>query len=195
MWTTKFKLSSRMIALTAMMGALGNTLSAVSIGLTKVGQIGLDLSHVATFIAAIYGGPLMGFLVGLISGFIPGLYFGPMGGLAWLGLIGLPVGKSLTGLTTGVLYRLFNVGQRKHPSLFTVPVALLGYAPECLFTAFFFLVLVPYFLGWVSVSLLIYILIKAWIEIALMSVFMGALTGNDGFSNFMVNFFTIRKLK
>jgi len=195
MWLKNVELSSRVIALTAMMGALGNTLSAVSIGLTKVGQIGLDLSHVATFIAAIYGGPLMGFLVGLIGGFVPGLYFGPMGGLAWLGFIGLPVGKSLTGLTTGALYRLLNVGQRGHPSLFTIPVVLMGYAPECLFTVFFFLVLVPYFLGWVGVSLLIYILIKAWIEIALMSVFMGALTGNGGFSNFMANFLAIRRVR
>jgi len=195
MWPKNVGLSSRVIALTAMMGALGNTLSAVSIGLTKVGQIGLDLSHVATFIAAIYGGPFMGFLVGLIGGFVPGLYFGPMGGLAWLGFVGLPVGKSLTGLTTGVFYKLFNVSQRKHPSLFTVPVVLVGYAPECLFTAFFFLVLVPYFLGWVSVSLLIYILIKAWIEIALMGVFMGALAGNGGFSDFMINFLTIHKVR
>jgi len=48
-------------------------------------------------------------------------------------------------------------------------------------------------LGWVSVSLLIYILIKAWIEIALMSVFMGTLTGNGGFNNFMANFITMHK--
>jgi len=50
------------------MAALGNTLSALSIGLTKVGQIGLDLSHIATFIASVYGGPVMGFLIGLVGG-------------------------------------------------------------------------------------------------------------------------------
>jgi len=71
----------------------------------------------------------------------------------------------------------------------------MGHAPECLFTSFFFLVLVPYFLGWVSLGLLICILIKAWIEIALMSVLMGALTGNGGFSNFMTNFLIIHKVR
>lgn len=189
------KLSSRVIVFTVMMAVLGNTLSALSIGLTKVGQIGLDLSHIATFIAAVYGGPYMGFLTGLLSGFVPGVYFGPMGGLAWLGLIGLPIGKSLTGLTTGALCKLLNVNQRAHSSVLVVPIVLMGYIPECLFTAFFFLTLVPQFFGWASVGLLISILVKAWIEIGFMSVFMGALTGNDGFSTLVTRFLTMRKVK
>jgi len=192
----QFGWDSRAVAFTAMMVALGNGLSALSIGLAKVGQIGLDLSHVATFIAAIYGGPVLGFLTGLLGGIVPGIHFGPLGGLAWLGLIGLPIGKSLTGFTTGGLYRLLKVSRRTKPSLLTIPVVLAGYVPECLFTVFFFLALVPRFLGplpWLTVSVLISILVKAWIEIAFMSAFMGALTGSAGFTTFVTSFFTIRK--
>jgi len=194
----RFRWNSKAVAFTAMMVALGNALSAFSIGLVKVGQVGLDLSHVATFIAAIYGGPLLGFLTGLLGGIVPGIHFGPLGGLAWLGLIGLPIGKSLTGLTTGTLYRLFNVGRRANPSLLTIPVVLAGYVPECLFTILFFLALVPHFLGplpWLTASVLISILVKAWIEIAFMSAFMGALTGNVGFSTFVTSFFAVRKVQ
>jgi hypothetical protein len=195
MESKSMRLSSKVIAFTLIMAALGNTLSALSIGLTKVGQIGLDLSHIATFIASVYGGPVMGFLIGLVGGIVPGVYFGPMGGLSWLGLIGLPVGKALTGVTTGALCKLVNVNQRAHPSILTVPVVLIGYIPECLFTIFFFLVLVPYFFGWASVSLLISILVKAWIEIGVMSVLMGALTGNGGFNTFMTKILTLHKVK
>ncbi len=189
--------NSKAVAFTAMMVALGNALSALSIGLVKVGQVGFDLSHVATFIAAIYGGPTLGFLTGLLGGIVSGIHFGPLGGLAWLGLIGLPVGKSMTGLVTGALYRQLNVGQKRNSSLLTVPVVLAGYLPECLFTVLFFVALVPYFLGplpWLTLGVLVSILIKAWIEIALMSVLMGALAGNVGFNSFVMGFFAARKV-
>ena len=189
--------NSKAAAFTAMMVALGNALSALSIGLVKVGQVGFDLSHVATFIAAIYGGPTLGFLTGLLGGIVAGIHFGPLGGLAWLGLIGLPVGKSITGLVTGTLYRLLNIGQKRNSSLLTVPVVLAGYLPECLFTVLFFVALVPYFLGplpWLTLGVLASILIKAWIEIALMGVLMGALAGNVGFNSFVTGFFAARKV-
>ncbi len=162
----------------------------LSIGLANAGQIALDLSHIATFIAAIYGGPYLGFLTGLFSGLFPGIYYGPMGGLAWLGLIGLPIGKAMTGLTTGTLCKLLKLNQRGHSSIFVIPLVLIGYIPECLFTVFFFLTLVPYFFGWASVGMLITILIKAWIEVGFMSVFMGALTGNSGFTALITNVLT-----
>lgn len=186
-------MKARVISFTAMMGALGNVLSLISIVLTKAGQVGLDLSHIATFVAAIYGGPYTGFLAGLIGGFAAGIWFGPLSGLGLLGLIGLPLGKALTGLTTGFLYRRLKVNQRAHASLFTIPVVLLGFIPECLFTIVFFTVLVPYVFGWISIPLLITILVKAWIEITVMSILMGALTGNSGFRTFMNNFLAVRK--
>lgn len=188
--------SSRVAAFTAVMVALANVLAALSIGLTRVGQVGLDFSNIAAFVAAIYGGPYLGLLVGLLGGVVPGINFGLLGGLGWLGLIGLPLGKALTGLTTGALYRAFNVNQRANRSLLTIPLVLVSYVPEFLFTVFFFIVLVPYFLGpapWLTMGLLISILIKAWLETFLMSAFMGALTGNVGFTNFVTNILTARK--
>ena len=189
-----FESSSRLVAFIAIMVALGNALSAFSIGLTKIGQVGLDLSHVATFIAAIYGGPFVGFLTGLLGGIVPGIYFGPMGWLSWLGLIGLPIGKSLAGFTTGALCKFFNLDQRTRPSLFAIVFVLVGFIPECLFTVVFFLYLVPFFLGWLNIPLLISILFKAWPEIAFIGALMGALVGNDGFKSFMARFLVVRKV-
>jgi len=190
------KLSSRVAAFTAVMVALANVLAALSIGLTRVGQIGLDFSNIAVYVAAIYGGPYLGFAVGLLGGVVSGINFGLLGGLGWLGLIGLPAGKALTGLTTGALYRTFNVTKRSSRSLLTIPLVLIGYIPEFLFTIFFFVTLVPYFLGpapWLTTALLVSILAKAWLEIALMSAFMGALTGNVGFTMFVTNILGARK--
>lgn len=177
------------------MAALGNVLSFIPIGLSRVGQVGFDLSHVTTFIVAFYGGPLLGFVTALTGGVAAGVQFGPLGGLSWLGLIGLPLGKSLTGLTSGVLFKGLKIDRKAKPSLFTIPLVLLGYVPEFLFTVFFFLVLVPYFFGWVSMALLVSIAVKAWIEIVVMSVLMGALVGNGGFSAYMIAFFNSRKNK
>ena len=192
---TTVKLGSKVLVFIAVMAVLGNTLSMLSIGLANAGQIGLDLSHIATFIAAVYGGPYVGGLTGLLSGLFPGVYFGPMGGFAWLGLIGLPLGKALTGLTTGALCQLLKVNQRSHPSILVVPIVLIGYIPECLFTTLFFLTIVPHFFGWASVGMLITILVKAWIEIGVMSIFMGALTGNFGFNTLIKNVLTPREVK
>jgi len=191
MGSLKFRSSSRLVAFLAVMAALGNVLSGLTIGLSKVGQVGIDFSHVATFVAAIYGGPLLGFLSGMLGGVAAGVYFGPLSGLSWLGLIGLPLGKSLAGLTTGFLFRAFRVREKSHVSLLTVPMVLLGYVPEAVFIVAYFMVLVPYFFGWSSVPLLISILVKAWIEIAFMSVLMGALAGNSGFASFISTFFTL----
>jgi len=186
-------MDSKLIAFVIMMVALGNVLSLIPIGLTRVGQVGFDFSHIATFTVAIYGGPFLGFLVGLTGGIAAGINFGPMGWLSWLGLVGLPIGKSLTGFATGAIFRLFKISERKHASLQTIPAVLIGFIPECLFTAFFFLFLVPYILGWLNVPLLVSIEVKAWGEISIMSVLMAALIGNNGFSTFMLNFFGSEK--
>jgi len=71
----------------------------------------------------------------------------------------------------------------------------LAYVPEFLFTVFFFLALVPYVFGWVSVPLVISIGIKAWMELVVMSVLVGALLGNNGFSEFMSAYFNSHRLK
>jgi len=181
-------MNSKSIMFIVMLATLGNVLSLIPIGLTRVGQVGFDLSHIATFIAAIFGGPLVGCFVGFTGGIVAGIYFGPMGWLSWLGLIGLPIGKAITGLTVGAFFKLLKINERPHRSLLTIPAILTGYIPEFLFTVFFFLVLVPYFFGWLNLALLISITIKAWMEMVVMSVLMAALVGNLGFSAFVVNF-------
>ena len=187
--------NTRTIALVIMMAVLGNVLSLIPIGLTRIGQVGFDFSLVTTLVVALYGGPVLGFLTGLAGGISAGVLFGPMGQLSWLGLVGLPVGKSLTGLTAGVLFKGVRIRERVHPSPFAVPTVLLAYVPEFLFTVFFFLALVPYVFGWVSVPLVISIGIKAWMELVVMSVLVGALLGNNGFSEFMSAYFDSHGLK
>ncbi|MEM3609120.1 MAG: hypothetical protein QXV87_02080, partial [Candidatus Bathyarchaeia archaeon] len=73
------------------MAALGNVMFIVSQTIFKTTQIALDLSHIGTLIAAVYGGPLTGFVAGLLVGIGPGIYFGYFGGsLGLLGAFGLP---------------------------------------------------------------------------------------------------------
>ena len=181
--------NSKKIVFIAIMSALGNILAGISIYLGPIiPGVALDLSHVATFIAAIYGGPVVGFLVGLFGGVFSGVYFGPLGNLSWLGLIGLPLGKSLTGLTTGFLYKFLKVKQRSRPSIIALPLVISSYIPECLFTIFFFLSIMPYFLGvGGGLIMLSFILPKAWGEIVLMGFLMAALAGNEGFSVFIAS--------
>ena len=182
------QLNAKVAAFAAVMIALANALSAISLGLTRVGQIGLDFSSIAVFLAAIYGGPYLGFIVGLLGGIVPGINFGLLGGLGMLGLLGLPLGKSLTGLTTGLLYKYLKISRRSKPSLLTIPIVLVGYVPEFIFTIIFFIVLVPLVLGpapWLTTGLLISILAKAWFETFVMSGFMGVLAGNMGFTTFV----------
>lgn len=182
------RLNAREITFAAVMAALANILALFSIGLTRVGQIGLDFSNLTVFIGGIYGGPLLGFLIGLFGGVFPGVEFGPLGGLGWLGLFGLTFGKSLTGLTMGVLRRMAGTGRRA--GFLTVALVLIAYVPESLFTIFFFLGLVPFFLGpapWFSLGWLISVIVKGWLETLIMAVFLIALMRNAGFSNLVVN--------
>jgi len=185
------KVNSKTIAFIALMGALGNILFIISYHLGPIipGAVTIDLSHVPTFIAAIYGGPLIGLLTSLIVGIFPGIYYGPFGQGSWLGLIGLPVGKALAGLTAGLLYKALRVSQRDHKSLLTIPLVLISYIPECIFTVLYFILFLPYFIGSGGIGILIFVLPKAWAEIIFISFFMAALIGNNGFNSFIANFF------
>jgi len=193
-------LNTKEITFMAMMSALGLTLSAVSLNiapiLSTVGQGGaaLDLSHIATFIAAIFGGPYVGALVGFIGGLYAGYYFGyVMGTLGLLSLIGLPFGKALTGLTAGVLYKKLKINSRKNNSLLTTLTVLISYIPECIFTIFYFLYIVLYVYGRPMSFMIPLVIPKAWIEITVMGIMMGALVGNAGFKEFVLSFFTPEK--
>jgi len=195
-------LNSKQVAFIAMMSAFGNILAGISINVAPIlaatspggGGAALDLSHIATFIAAIYGGPLIGAIVGLLGGIYSGYSFGfTVGSLGLLSLIGIPVGKALTGFTTGLLYRGLKVSKSSRPSTFTVPIVLISFIPECLFTVFYFLYLVLYFYGSAMAFMLPIVIPKAWIEIILISFLMGALVGNIGFRDFVSRFLSSSK--
>ncbi|RLF10868.1 MAG: hypothetical protein DRJ98_05075 [Thermoprotei archaeon] len=178
---------ARRVAFIGMMGALSNALFVVSITVFNWGQVALDLSHMGTLIASMYGGPAAGLIVGAIAGLGGGLYFGSMSGLTTLYLPGFVVGKALTGFTVGLLSRAFNLMNRNRKALLALIFTLIGYVPECLFTIAFFLVLIPAFapppVAGYLVPLLVPILTKAWIEMTIMGFYMAALVGNQGFTH------------
>jgi len=187
-------MDSKRIAFITVMGALGNVLFLLSFYLGPLAPgVSFDLSLAATFVAALFGGPVIGFITGLFVGLFPGIYFGPLGNGSWLGLVGLPIGKSLTGLTCGLLAKKMDLSGKHHSSLLTIPIVLISYVPECLFTVAYFTVLMPYFIGGGGTGLLIFVIPKAWTEILVLSLLMAALVGNYGFVNFINRFFVKNK--
>lgn len=180
--------SARGIAFVALMAALGNVMFILSSPILPATQVALDLSHIGTFIAAIFGGPWIGLVTGLLVGLSPGFYFGYAGGnLGLLGLIGLPLGKAMTGLTVGYMAKAFGSQTGKHASWKVLAIVLISYVPESIFTAVYFKALIPMFApaSIVPDAVVLVILTKAWGEIAIMSFIMGALVGNAGFATFI----------
>jgi len=164
------RFTAKNLTYTAIMAALGTALSILSIELVHLAptQISLDLSHLGTFLVAIPGGPIIGAITGAIVGIYPGIAFGyTQGTMGILGLVGLPLGKALTGAFCGITQRLL-----KRPFLSVI----IGYVPECLFTLWLFALVCPAVLGWDPYFSLIIlgipILMKAWIEILAMSFIM-----------------------
>ena len=147
------------------MAALGTAVSIITINMVQLGvtQIALDLSHLGTFLVAIPGGPILGAITGLIAGIYPGIAFGYIWGqLGIVGLIGLPVGKGMTGFASGIIQRTL-----KRPFLSITA----GYIPECLFTIWLFVFLVPILTPIPAQFVLIIalsIVTKAWIEMLLL---------------------------
>jgi len=187
---------ARKVVFLAIMAALGNAMFVVSQTIFKMTQIALDLSHIGTLIAAVYGGPLAGLVAGLLVGIGPGIYFGYVGGsLGALGVLGLPIGKAMTGVCVGYLVKIFRVQNSKNASWKMTLATLIGYIPECIYTLFFFTVFVTILLPDVAAfftsifgsmwALAFSVLAKAWIEMALLGFFMGALVGNSGFNDFV----------
>lgn len=190
-----FIMDSKTIAFMAMMGALGNILFLISyhVGPIIPQEVALDFALVPVFIAAFYGGPLMGFLTGLFAGIFPGIYFGPLGLGSWLGLICLPIGKAITGFMAGLFFKGLDVDQRSRKSVLTVPLVLVSYIPEFIYTIAYFVILLPYFIGGGGVGILAFVLPKAWVEVVFISFFMAALVGNRGFNTFISSFFASYK--
>lgn len=192
------EMDARQIALVAILSALGTVLSAISLGVVPfVPNVALDLSHVATFVAAIFGGPFMGAAVGFLGGIYAGYFFGfgSTNGLGFLSLIGVPLGKAMTGLFAGFLYRKLKLGTGTGRSILTIPATLLAYVPESIYTVIYFLYIVT-LVNLPPMSFMIVLVIpKGWLEIAGMSVLMAALAGNKGFVDTVKRFFNQQKTK
>jgi LytS/YehU family sensor histidine kinase len=195
-------MNTKQTAFIAMMSALGLFLSAISLNvapwLTPIGQSGaaLDLSHIATFIAAIFGGPFVGAAVGFLSGIYAGYYFGyVLGTLGMLSVIGVPIGKALTGLIAGFLYKKLKISSSPHSSTLTIPIVLLSYIPECIYTIIYFLYIVSFVYGFSMDYMIPLVIPKAWIEITVVSILMGALAGNMSFKEFILRFLYTQKMR
>lgn len=190
-------MDAKQTAFVAMMSAMGIALSLISlnIGLISVavpgqGAAALDLSHLATFVAAVFAGPYIGAAVAFLSGTYAGYYFGYVaGGLGLLSLIGVPFGKALTGLLAGFLYKKLKIGSSSRRSIWAIPITLFSYVPESIYTVIYFLYIVT-LVGTPAMSFMLPLVIpKAWLEIGVMSVIIAALAGNTGFREFITRLF------
>jgi LytS/YehU family sensor histidine kinase len=189
-------MSAKQTSFVAIMSSLGTVLSGLSLSLgpfltaASMGAAALDLSHIATFIAAIFGGPYVGALVGFLGGVYAGYYFGYVaGGLGLLSLIGMPLGKMLTGLLAGFLYKKMKATNNSRSPILTIPLTLLSYVPEALYTVAYFLFIVPLVYKFSMDFMIPLVMPKAWLEISVMSLIMATLTSRVSFREFANTFF------
>ena len=167
------------------MGAVGNVLAAVTIAPTMISQVALDLSSLPAFIAAVFGGPIVGALAGLLAGILPSVFFGFIGGQLGILGFGTSIGKAISGFTVGFLAQA--VKSSRNRTVLLIPIVLLGFVPEAIWIYALFVVFIPLFMPnqtFLS-GLIIPILTKAWFEIAIMSVFTSAISGHSGFRAFL----------
>ncbi len=182
-------MDTKKLTFALMMGALGSALFAISYYAGPIAPgIALDFSLLAVLIAGFYAGPTTGFVAGIIAGILPGIMFGPMGMGGVAGLVGLPLGKALSGLTSGLIAKGLKLGQKPRSSLLGIPSTYLSYVPEAAFTYAYFIFLLG--IGTGGTVFLTSILPKALVEVTIISVIISALMGNIGFSNFVRAHFT-----
>ena len=189
--------SSKSISFIAMMAALGNVLSFISIQLSPIVpsipiggvnfSLALDFSHLATFVAALLGGPVIGGLTGLVGGFVAAFQFGFSQGNVLSG-IGIPLGKAMTGILSGILFKRI-----KDVSWNTLVVTTISYIPEAIFTAFLFIYLYPIFYGLptaVAIVVTAQIILKAFVEMLVIGLVLKYIAGSKGFKTYSRHFAT-----
>ncbi len=182
---TGYYFTSKKLAYMVIMAALGTALAILSIELPLApNQITLDLSHIGTFLAAIPGGAIFGIITGALVGIYPGFAYGfSHGSMGVIGLISLPIGKAMTGGFCGIIQRFV-----KRP-LVSVTIA---YVPECLYTIWLFIYIIPPLTGWpVEMAFLtvLGISVKAWIEILFMAFLMESIFLSRGIVQLLRNIF------
>jgi predicted membrane protein len=190
----KETLTPKKLTFIALMAALGNVLSFISIRLAPLVpsiplgptsfSLALDLSHMSTFIAAFFGGPVVGGLTALIGSLVAAFEFGFSQG-NFISGFGLPVGKALTGITAGLLMRRLVVDGKR---VTMVVSTVVSYIPEGIVTYLIFMYLFPLFIPssifWVA-ALTVQVLVKATIEMVVMGVLLAAMLGNQGFTQYV----------
>lgn len=187
-------MDSRSLAFIVFMAALGNVLGFLTIAPTLVQQVALDFSLLPVFIAAFYGGPLLGGITGLLAGVVPSIWFGPLGSLGPLG-VSVSIGKFIVGVAAGLLMRVLRARERS--TWLLVPIVFLSFAPEALWIVLVFAVMVPALLPAAPEflhGLWAPILIKGLFEIGVMAFFMAALVGHEGFKRFVAGYFQAPKM-
>jgi len=180
-------MNTKNLTLAIMMGALGTALFTISYYLAPIApSLAFDFSLIGVLVAGYYGGPKLGFLTGLIAGILPGIMFGPLGSGGVFGLIGLPFGKALTGMTAGFISSRIKFGQKNRSPILAIPSTFIAYIPESFFTWGYFILLLGTTVGTAVFST---ILVKALIEIGIMSVVIMVLLRNNGFSCYVRSHF------
>lgn len=183
--------TSKGLSVIAVLAALGNVLSFISIQLSPIipsiplgpvsFSLALDLSHLATFTAALLGGPVVGGLTGAVGGLVAAFHFGFSQGNIVTG-IGLPLGKAMTGVLAGLLFKRFSaIGWR------TIMVTVTSYIPEAIFTAVLFIYLYPILYGLpaaVATLIATQIIVKAFVEMIILGFVLAVIAGSRGFKGF-----------
>ncbi len=192
------RLGSKGIMFIAVMAALGNVLSLISIQLSPIipsiplgpisVSLAIDISHLTTFIASLFGGSIVGGLTGAIGGLVAAFEFGFSRGNYITGF-GLPIGKALTGITAGFIMRKWNPSKE---TIYMVISTVIAYIPEALLTLFLFVTLLPSLMGLpsaIAFTIAIQIIVKAFFEMVALGILLSLLTKNKFFSSVMSNYF------
>ncbi len=191
------KLGSKSLTFIATMAALGNVLSLVSTQLTPIApniplgpvsvSLALDISHLTTFIAALFGGPIVGGVTGAVGGLVAAFEFGFSKGNLVTG-IGLPLGKAMTGLTAGWLFQRYQIDSTVKAAALTVT----AYIPEAILTLILFRYLLPVAMGLpigIATAIGLQIIVKACVEMVILGVLLVKITSNKGFKGYAESYF------
>ena len=192
------RLGSKGLVFVAMMAALGNVLSFLSMQLAPIApniplgpvsvSLALDLSHLATFIASLFGGPLVGGLTGLVGGLVAAFEFGFSKGNLVTGF-GLPLGKAMTGVAAGYVFSwLYGEGGPAR----LVASTVVSYVPEALLTLVLFVYVLPPVTGlpvtmWTVIA--IQIVVKAFVEMVILGLILAGLVSNLAFRTYAKGYF------
>jgi len=190
-------IGSKGLVFAAMMAALGNVLSFLSMQLTQAPNVSLgpvsvslalDLSHLATFIASLFGGPLVGGLTGLVGGLVAAFEFGFSKGNFVTGF-GLPLGKAMTGVAAGYVFRwVYREGGAGRLVVSTV----VSYVPEALLTLVLFVYVLPPVTGLpvaLATAVAVQIVVKAFVEMVILGIILAGLMSNLGFKTYARGYF------